>query len=107
MRHGVKLPRQLAGDDVVRAHVAWWREIGFTGGRSDQQEVLEDLAGRVRLDASDLLLVAPKPFAQIDDAVLAELDDGLASRGINLLQIVVDAEDEPRSEERRVGRACI
>ena len=39
-------------------------------------------------------LVASEPFAQIDDAVLAELDDGLAGRGVDLLQVVADAEDE-------------
>ena len=51
MRHGVELPDQLAGEHVVGAKIAGRRHVAFAGRRSEQNQVLEHLAGRARLDA--------------------------------------------------------
>src|SRR5262249_2666086 len=94
MRHRVKLPRELAGDDVVGANVAGRGEVGLAGGRAENDEVLEDLAGRIRHDPRDGLRIAHESFTNIDDAVGAEGADGLARGGVDLLEVVADAEND-------------
>ena len=52
-RHGMERPHELAGQDVVGADVAGRRHVAFAGGAAEDEQVLEDLAGRVRLDVAD------------------------------------------------------
>ncbi len=95
MRHRVERPHQLAGDDVEGAQGAGRRQVAFAGSGAEQQQVLEDLARRARLDAADQRGIAPDALAQIDQAVGAERQDRLAGRGVDGLEVVVDLEDQP------------
>ena len=94
-RHRVELPLLLTRDDVVRADVARRVHEGFAGRRSQNHQVLPDLAGTVRLNSSRVLLGARQPVPQIDDAVLAEGQDRLAGSRIDLLKETVDRKQQP------------
>ena len=52
------------------------------------------LPGRVRLDAADGRGIAAEAFSQVDDAIVAERADGLARGGVDLLEVVADAENQ-------------
>ena len=95
-RHGVERPDEFAGEHVVGADVAGRRHVAFAGGAAEDDQVLEDLARRVRLDGADgLRIAAVDPDAQIDDAVGAERHDRLARLRVHLLQQAVHREDQP------------
>ena len=94
-RHRVELPFLLAGDHVVGADVSRRVDERFAGRRSEDEQVLPDLARAVRLDPAGVLLGARKTVAQIDDAVLAEGQDGLAGLRVDLLQEAVDRKQQP------------
>ena len=72
LRNGVEGPHELAGDDVVGAHVTGSREIRLARRAAEQDQVLEHASGRRRGDAPDRVRIAPESLAQIDDALLAE-----------------------------------
>ena len=95
LRHRVKLPRALAGDDVVGADVAGWRHPSLAGRRSHNQQVLPHFAGAPRLHAAVRAFSAPQALSHVDDPVGAEAPDRLAALRVNGLQIAVDGKDQP------------
>ncbi len=96
MRDRSEPPDFLAGDDVVGAKVAGRRHVILAGGRTEDDQVLEDLARRARLHATDGRGIASREsFAQVDRAVLAEREDGLAGQRVERLELVIALIDEP------------
>ena len=71
------------------------RQVALARRRPEQDQVLENPSRRAGLNASDGRGIAAQSFAQIDHAVLAEVVDGLACRGVDRLQVVVHREDQP------------
>ena len=94
-RYRVELPLLLAGDDVVRANIARRVDKSFARRGSENQQVLVDLAGTVRLDSSGIALRARQADPQIHDAVLAEGQNRLARLRIDGLQKAVDGKQQP------------
>ena len=79
VRHGVELPDELAGDDVVGAQVARRREVAFARGRAEDDQILEDLAGGAGLDAADGFAGSrPSPSRRSTTPFVAEGQDRLA-----------------------------
>ena len=83
-----------AGADVEGADVAGGRRVLAVGGRAEDDQVLEDLAGQPAL-LLDGLRIAVEPFPQIHHAVLAEAGNGLAGAGVEGPQHVQRAEQQP------------
>ena len=95
VRHGVELPCQASGDDVVGADVAGRRHVVLAGGRSQDDQVLEDLARIRRLHLHQRGRVPPQPLAEVHGAVGAERHDRLAGPGVDRLQVAVHLEQQP------------
>ena len=95
MRNRVEGPGHLSGEHVIGTDIAGRREEGFTGRRSQNDQILEDAPGRVGLYAADGGRIAAQPLTQINEAVLAKRQNGFAGAGVDLLDVVVDLEDQP------------
>ena len=89
MRNGVEGPDQLAGAHVEGADIAGSRTVPLVGRRAENQQILEDAAGRGGLHQRERLRIAAQPFFQIDAAVGAEGEDRLAGSRIDRLQRVI------------------
>ncbi len=95
-RHRVERPDEFAGENVVGADVARRRHVVFPRRAPQDDQILEDASGRVRLDRSDRLRIAAiDPDAQVDDPVRAERHDRLSRLRVHLLQQAVHREDQP------------
>src|SRR4029450_11491191 len=95
MRHGMELPREFAGDDVIGAQIARWRTVTFARRGAEQDEILEHLPGSARLYPGHRCRIATQPFAKIDHTLCAERHDRLAGRCIHLFHEIVHAENQP------------
>jgi hypothetical protein len=93
-RDGVERPDQRARDDVVGPDVARRRVILLSGRGAEQDQVLEDAAGRLALKLARL--VGPRhAFRDVDMPVAAERGDGLAGACVDRAQGVVGGEQDP------------
>ena len=72
MRHGVKGPDHLPGEDVVSANVAGTGLVFFVGRRTQDQKIFKYPAGIGRLNQRQTIRIASQTFPQIDPAVLAK-----------------------------------
>ena len=95
LRDGVEAPHLLAGEDVEGAHVSGRRHVALAGRRAQQEQVLEHLSRRLRLDARNRRRVASEAFTQVDGALVAEGGDELAGAGVDRLQVVLHGEEQP------------
>ncbi len=95
-RDGAEAPDELAGADVVGADVAGRGGMGFWIAATDDDEVFVDDAGRCEHGGLDLE-VSAEVFAEVDTALLAEGGDGLASGGVEAVEVVHDAGEETRT----------
>jgi hypothetical protein len=69
-------PHQLAVTDVIRANVAWRRHVTFACRASDDDQILKDLTGSIRLDVPDRRRIAAiDADSQVHIAVCAERHD--------------------------------
>jgi hypothetical protein len=59
LRDGVERPRQFAAEHVIGAQIAWRGAVPLAGRRSQNDEVLEDAAGRSGLNAVDRFRITP------------------------------------------------
>src|SRR5207247_290952 len=92
MRDRMELPGERPGEDVVGAEVARGGHVSFARRRAQEDQVLEDSAGGARLNARHRL--ASEPLTEVDDAVAAEGQNGLACCRVDLLQVVVHGKDQ-------------
>ena len=95
MRNRVKLPRELAGDDVVRANISCGRHVVLAGRRAEDDQVFENLARIGRLCLHDRGGVAAKALSQIHGAVGAERENRLPRTRVNRLKITVLLKQQP------------
>ena len=95
-RHGVERPDEFSGEDVVGPDIARRRHIVFARRAPEDDQILENSSGRVRLNRSDpFRIAAVDPDAQVDDPIGAERHDRLSRLRVHLLQQAVHREDEP------------
>src|SRR5277367_2470658 len=94
MRDGVKLPDQIPTAHVVGTNIPGRRKIAFTGGRSDDNQVFENLAGRTALNHPYFRIFPTQTLAQIYVTTRPKGLDGFSSRGIDLLQLLVQRKNE-------------
>ncbi len=76
-------------------NIAGRRAVGLAGGRSENDLVAEDVAGRAGLYLGNRRNVAAEPLAQIYASVGAECLDGSSGARIDLLQVAVGRKNQP------------
>src|ERR1700758_5059761 len=97
----MEYPHQLPGAHVEGANIARTRFVFLVGGRAQNQQVFEYSSRRSRLNQRQTFGITPPPLAQIDAALVAKIEDRLASPRVDLLQQVVSREQE--SAIRAIG----
>src|SRR5262249_31607334 len=65
IRNRMECPHELSCNDVERTKIARRRHIALTWGRSENQQILENLSGAVGLNLRDLRGIAFETFAKI------------------------------------------
>src|SRR5207247_4518251 len=90
VRNRMERPHEFAGEHVERPQIAGGRAIALAGRGAEDDQILEDAAGRARLNAAG----ARDAVAQIDAAVLAEGVDGDAGARVDMREVGVRRGDE-------------
>src|SRR5207248_3799172 len=80
---------------VEGAQIARRREERLPGRGAENDQIFEDPAGSIRLDARHGLGIAAQTLPQIHQAVLTEAQDGFPGARVDLFDEEVDLENEP------------